>query len=198
MRAAPVTITRRTEILNKAAVLFAAQGIATTTVREIADAVGILSGSLYHHFASKEEMVFEIIDSYLQDLHQRYREVAAEHQDPLACLEALIRTSFASLGANAQACEIYQNDHNYISRLPDYATLKRVSQATQRIWIDTLTRGVDQGIFRRDVEPIVFYRYLRDAIWMSIRWHRPGSRRSENELAASCVAIFVEGYRQRG
>ena len=174
--------------------MFAKQGIASTTVREIADAVGMLSGSLYHHFESKEEMVHEIIDSYLQDLGARYRAVAAGCDDPSDCLRSLIRTSFESLDAHAHACEIYQNDHNYISRLPDYAALKRVSQATQRIWLDTLSAGVAKGVVRADVEPITFYRFLRDSIWMSIRWHRPGSRRADADLATSCIAVFIDGY----
>ena len=122
------------------------------------------------------------------------RLVADLNADPLACLEALIRTSFESLDSHASACEIYQNDHNYISRLPNYAALRRVSQATQRIWLDTLAAGVAAGEFRDDVDPTIFYRFLRDAIWMSIRWQRPGARRAEADLAASCIAVFVEGF----
>ena len=194
VRSSSGATSRRNEILTKAASLFAKQGISATTVREIADAVGILSGSLYHHFESKEEMVHEIIASYLEDLHARYRAVADLNADPLACLEALIRTSFESLDSHASACEIYQNDHNYISRLPNYAALRRVSQATQRIWLDTLAAGVAAGEFRDDVDPTIFYRFLRDAIWMSNRWQRPGARRAEADLAASCIAVFVEGF----
>lgn len=185
--------TRRSEILTKAASLFAKQGISATTVREIADAVGILSGSLYHHFESKEEMVHEIIASYLEDLHVRYRAVANANTDPLACLKALIHTSFESLDTHAYACEIYQNDHNYISRLPNYAALRKVSQSTQRIWLDTLTAGVTNGEFRDDVDTTIFYRFLRDAIWMSIRWQRPGARRTD-DLAAACISVFIEGF----
>ena len=52
---------RRQAILACAAELFATRGVAATTVRQIADEVGILSGSLYHHFESKEAIVDEII-----------------------------------------------------------------------------------------------------------------------------------------
>lgn len=194
VRSTAGTTTRRGEILTKAASLFAKQGISATTVREIADAVGILSGSLYHHFESKEEMVHEIIAAYLEDLYERYRAVADANADPLECLEALIRTSFDSLETHASACEIYQNDHNYVSRLPNYAALRRVSQSTQRIWLDTITAGVATGELRDDVDPTVFYRFLRDAIWMSIRWQRPGARRADTDLAASCIAVFIEGF----
>jgi AcrR family transcriptional regulator len=194
MSSAPGATTRRGEILAEAAALFARHGIARTTVREIADAVGILSGSLYHHFESKEEMVGEIISSYLDDLHARYRVVADRNTDPLDCLKELIRTSFQSLESNAHACEIYQNDYNYITQLPQFGSLKRVSQNTQRIWLDTLAAGVEQGEFRKDVDAVVFYRFLRDAIWMSIRWRDPSSKRGNSDLAEECIAVFIDGY----
>ena len=53
-------MTRRDELLGLAAAMIAERGLRATTVRDIADAAGILSGSLYHHFSSKEEMVDEV------------------------------------------------------------------------------------------------------------------------------------------
>lgn len=52
--------------------MFAEQGLRSTTVRDIADSAGILSGSLYHHFDSKESMVDEILRSFLDSLFARY------------------------------------------------------------------------------------------------------------------------------
>jgi AcrR family transcriptional regulator len=51
----------RAEILDAAAELFAAQGLAATTTRQIADRVGIRQASLYHHFGSKDEMLLELL-----------------------------------------------------------------------------------------------------------------------------------------
>ncbi|MEX1288680.1 MAG: helix-turn-helix domain-containing protein, partial [Acidimicrobiia bacterium] len=52
----------RTRILDEAARLFLAQGYAETTLRDIADAVGIKAGSIYYHFDSKERLLGEILD----------------------------------------------------------------------------------------------------------------------------------------
>ena len=60
--------TRRDELLAIAAELFAERGFTNTTVRDIADAAGILSGSLYHHFDSKESMVDELLDTFQTEL----------------------------------------------------------------------------------------------------------------------------------
>jgi AcrR family transcriptional regulator len=59
--------TRRTEILDTAASLIASSGL-RTSLQEIADAAGILPGSLYHHFESKEAILIELIRRYHADL----------------------------------------------------------------------------------------------------------------------------------
>jgi len=59
--------TRRTEILETAASLIASSGL-RTSLQEIADAAGILPGSLYHHFESKEAILVELIRRYQADL----------------------------------------------------------------------------------------------------------------------------------
>src|SRR5262245_57758835 len=58
---------RRTEILRSAASIIASSGL-RTSLQEIADAAGILPGSLYHHFESKEALLIELIQGYHADL----------------------------------------------------------------------------------------------------------------------------------
>jgi AcrR family transcriptional regulator len=70
---------RRSEILEAAASLIAASGL-RTSLQEIADAAGILPGSLYHHFDSKEAILIELIRRYHADL-DRIGEIAQQRQD---------------------------------------------------------------------------------------------------------------------
>jgi AcrR family transcriptional regulator len=73
--------TRRTEILQTAAQLIATSGL-RTSLQEIADAAGILPGSLYHHFESKEAMLIELLRRYHEDL-DRIAEQARSRLDDL-------------------------------------------------------------------------------------------------------------------
>jgi AcrR family transcriptional regulator len=59
---------RRAEILASAAQLFASSGSVGTSLKDVADACGILPGSLYHHFASKEAILLELVDGYQSEL----------------------------------------------------------------------------------------------------------------------------------
>lgn len=73
--------TRRTEILQTAAVLIATSGL-RTSLQEIADAAGILPGSLYHHFESKEAILIELIRRYHTDLDRIADQARARLDEP--------------------------------------------------------------------------------------------------------------------
>lgn len=185
---------RREQILDRAGELFATKGVSATTVREIGSAVGLLSGSLYHYFDSKEAMVEEIVSDFLRDLSSEYATVRAEHPDPRTCLAGLIRASFHLLAKHPYACHIYQHDFNYLRTLPRFAALDQMAHEGEQAWLDVLRAGVEQGQFRTDVDPIVFYRFSRDAIFLTVRWYRPGGRHPIDELADSAITVFMEGY----
>jgi AcrR family transcriptional regulator len=73
--------TRRTEILQTAAQLIATSGL-RTSLQEIADAAGILPGSLYHHFESKEAILVELLLRYHQDLDRIAEQAQVKLDDP--------------------------------------------------------------------------------------------------------------------
>src|SRR3984957_5980529 len=88
---------RRADVMQTAAELFAQKGFRATTVREIADAAGILSGSLYHHFDSKESIGDEILSSFINDVLGDYRAAVSEAGPPRAVLEQIVRTTSSTL-----------------------------------------------------------------------------------------------------
>jgi AcrR family transcriptional regulator len=186
-------VDRRERILASAATLFARKGVAATTVREIADEVGILSGSLYHHFESKEAMVDEIIASYLEDLRSRYKEVLAREGDPRTRLHDLVVASLQVVEAHPHATEIYQNDVNYLSQFERFAYLRGAGREVQRAWLEVLSAGIAEGTFRPDLDPKILYRLMRDAVWLSVRWFKPTADYPLARLAEDCTSIFLDG-----
>src|SRR5258708_35488041 len=90
--------------------MFAERGLRATTVRDIADSAGILSGSLYHHFSSKEEMVDEVLRGFLAWLFERYQEIVATEPNPLERLKGLFLASFDAIAHRHAQVVIYQ-DH---------------------------------------------------------------------------------------
>jgi len=188
-------VDRREVILREAAGLFAKRGVAKTTVRDIADAVGILSGSLYHHFPSKDDLLTRIITSYLDDLLARYADVCTGTNDPLSRLHGLVTASLETMERHPHAAEIYQNEGAYMRRLADYGELRTAARKVQRTWIDTVNEGVAAGVLRDDIAPDVFYRLIRDAVWLSVRWYKPSASYPITRFAEDCTAVFLDGFK---
>ncbi|GAA4545081.1 TetR/AcrR family transcriptional regulator [Pseudonocardia xishanensis] len=188
------TADRRSAILSSAAELFAQQGVRSSTVRQIADRVGMLSGSLYHHFPSKDAIVREIVTSYLADLRERYSRVLAMNLAPRARLEQLIHASLLAAEAAPDATVVYQNEMSYIRGLPEFEEVKAATAEVQQTWLGAIEAGRADGSFRTDIEPRVFYRFLRDAVWLSVRWYRPEGSYTVDQLAEDCASLFLDGY----
>jgi len=188
---------RRERILVSAAALFARKGVAATTVREIADDVGILSGSLYHHFESKEAMVDEIVTSYLEDLRTRYKNVLAGETDPRTRLHDLVVASLEVAEAHPHATEIYQNDVNYLTQLERFSYLRNAGKEVQNTWLEVINAGVTHGVFRSDLDAKIVYRLMRDAVWLSVRWFKPTRDYPISRLAEDCTSLFIDGLARK-
>lgn len=185
--------TRREELLAIAARLFAEKGFKNTTVRDIADAAGILSGSLYHHFDSKETMVQELLDTFHEQLWERYDEIDASDLSPRAKLEAVVRASFDAIDSNHSEVAIFQNDAAYLTTFPRFAHLEERNARFRELWTGLLAAGVESGELRADLDVELVYRFLRDTVWVAVRWYRPGGELSPREVADQYLAILLEG-----
>ena len=185
--------TRRQELLRIAAELFAERGYKATTVRDIADAAGILSGSLYHHFDSKESMVDEILRTFQEDLFGQYDDILASDADPLAKLEQAVRVSFEAIDEHHDEVAIFQNDAAYLLTFDRFSYLADRNRQSREVWLTLLRSGIDAGVLRDDLDLELTYRFIRDTVWVAVSWYRPGGRRTHTEIARQYLSILLEG-----
>jgi TetR/AcrR family transcriptional regulator, cholesterol catabolism regulator len=189
---------RRDEILAIAAELFAERGFAATTVREIADAAGILSGSLYHHFDSKESMADELVHEMLGRVLAEYHRIIDSDADPEQTLRALMREAFSAIATDRATVAVMVNEWNLFVQFPRFAYLQGIEEETERLWVGVLERGVRSGAFRADLDARMLYRLMRDAIWVSVRWYQPGGRDSAEQIADAYFGVLLAGIAYRG
>lgn len=197
-RAADSGSERRAELLALAANMFAERGFVSTTVRDIADAAGILSGSLYHHFDSKESMVDEILRGFLDELFGRYQEIEAAELGPAATLRAMVVASFESIDRHHAEVAIFQNESKYLTQFERFGYLADRNVAFRKMWIGLLEEGVRAGEFRTGLDVEVVYRFIRDTVWVAVRWYRPGGALSPRAVADQYLAILLDGIAATG
>ncbi len=188
---------RRDELLAIAADLFAQRGFKNTTVRDIADAAGILSGSLYHHFDSKESMVDEILSSFQTELFKKYDEIVGSDLDARAKVEAVVRVSFEAIDQHHAEVAIFQNDSGYLMEFERFGYLREHNTRFREMWLELLHGGVEAGTLRPDVDAELVFRFIRDTVWVAVRWYRPGGELSADEVADQYLSILLDGIAAR-
>ncbi|KGI69999.1 TetR family transcriptional regulator KstR2 [Mycolicibacterium rufum] len=192
MSAGPAN-TRRDELLALAATMFAERGLRATTVRDIADSAGILSGSLYHHFSSKEEMVDEVLRGFLDWLFERYRQIVETEPNPLERLKGLFMASFEAIATRHAEVVIYQDEAKRLSAQERFSYVEERNREQRKMWVDVLTQGIEEGYFRPDVDVDLVYRFIRDTTWVSVRWYQPGGPLTAEEVGRQYLSIVLGG-----
>ena len=192
------TATRRSELLGIAAGLFAEKGFKNTTVRDIADAAGILSGSLYHHFDSKESMVDEILSTFQEELFGKYDEVLASDDDARTKIERAVRLSFEAIDHHRYEVAIFQNEADYLGSFERFGYLAERHAQSREVWMKLLRQGMKAGALRQDLDLELAYRFVRDTVWVAVRWYRPGGSMTIETVADQYLAILLEGISSHG
>jgi len=190
---APAPAVRRAELLATAGEVFARQGYNATTVRQIADAAGMLAGSLYYHFDSKESMIDEILSGFLHQLWAGYDTVLAAGLGPRETIEALVVESFREIDRHQSAVAIFQKEARHLSAQPRFTYLAESQEKFERVWLDTLRRGAAAGVFRADLDLRLTYRFVRDTVWVAASWYRPGGQHSPEEIARQYLSMVLDG-----
>lgn len=191
---AVVAPSRRQQILDIAATAFAAHGFSGCSVREIAEQANILSGSLYHHFSSKDEMVIEILDHYWRTLFGAYDAALERRLPPDETLVALVEASLRVAEECTAEVQILHQDWHYLQVvLPDLdANMARIEETFTAVLRD----GAATGVLRADIDPRIAYRTIMGAIGWVTRWYRPGGSLPMDEIIDAQARLWMDGLRR--
>jgi AcrR family transcriptional regulator len=181
----------RERILHAAARLFREHGYKGTTVRDIADEVGILSGSLFHHFRSKEEMLLEIMREAALSVCIRAEEISGRALAPAEQLRELVRLELDSILSDAR------KDYHVVlffewRDAPDQAKpeLTGMRRRYQRCWMQALQGCSDAGRLR--CPPDAAAHILRGALVGTMTWFKPSGRYTSGEFGDIVTQLVLQ------
>jgi AcrR family transcriptional regulator len=183
---------RRDEILRVAAALFAEHGYEETTIRQIGDAAGILSGSLYHHFQTKEEMLHELLKGFTRMVGE-YQAIVDQGRSAKETVRAMIELGLRTVVSNPNIVAITVHERKYLARHPSFAYLETVWHDISQVWCGVLERGVAEGAIRNDVDLHLMLRMINDLVSAAVDWYRLGGRYSIEKIIDTQTAIIFGG-----
>lgn len=182
-------------IMETALDLFAESNYEATSMREIANAVGVKPASLYNHYSSKEDIVWMIVQTAWEGLEAEHEEEAVDAETPVQRLEAFVR-AHARYHAREPRHAAIANRHltslgperyrQVISRRSDYEHRLR----------QILADGVEAGVFEIEDLRVTSFAILEMGMGIA-RWFRPGGELTINALQDlhAHLALRMAGYR---
>lgn len=185
---------RKQQILDVAKDMFAERGVSQTTVRQIGARAGILSGSLYHYFESKADIVDAILSEFCKDVLGNYWKIASQTDGTSGDqLRQMARYGFSLINEHTAALIIVHRESSDLINEERFSYLVDFDLEVERRYTDVLARGVEAGEFDSHIEPRMLYRFIRDTIVGAIRWYVPSKGATTNQVADSLINVVLGG-----
>jgi AcrR family transcriptional regulator len=181
-------------ILQKAAAMFRQRGFAATSMRDLAEVVGIEAASLYNHISSKNEILEAICFEMANHFNTHMDQIEATRQSALSALEAVLRFHIKQMIDNYE--QVYVSDREWKHLQEPYLSNFQTQRRTYRKRIAHL---IDTGIQKKEILPIdsaTAVLIMLHAISGIESWHRSKKRISARELEDNMLTILVGGLRK--
>lgn len=158
------------ELVRAAGKLFEEKGYQGASVRDIAHAVGMTSGSFFYHFATKEDVLFAVLEGGMKEGLQVVERKLEGARTPRERLHALIAGHLEALHSQySYAHKVWLREWRQISpekRVP----LEALSQSYRNMWLEVLEQVKKEGLIAADVS--LFRRNAVGALNWTIHWVR--------------------------
>jgi TetR/AcrR family transcriptional regulator, cholesterol catabolism regulator len=184
----PHADSRLPKVLDEAARLFRTRGFEGTSVRDIARAVGILPGSLYCHFETKEALLVAVYVKGVQQITDSVREAIAQESQPWERLEAACMAHLEAI--------LHDDDYaQVVVRVrPDDVPVAHESLIDLRNRYEALFAGLIRELpLARATDRRVMRLMLMGAMNWSQTWYRPGGRFNPRAIARKFIALLRQG-----
>ncbi|KAE8765900.1 TetR/AcrR family transcriptional regulator [Georgenia thermotolerans] len=180
---------RDSAVIAAAITVMSQKGYAATSIQEVADRVGVLKGSLYHYFRSKEELLFRILEESHEQVVEIEHEVAALDLSAFEELLEYVRRSSTWYLSNIDRANIFFSERNQLTgdRLTEAQAWGR---AFEKHIAKLLTSAQTDGDVRSDMDQRLLTRFVLGALNNIRFWpSRSGKSFSNDEMAAALVSL---------
>jgi AcrR family transcriptional regulator len=179
---------RRAELLRAAGRLFVEKGYEGTTIRDIADAVGMRSGSPFYHFKSKQDLLKSVMVEGMQAALEAQQQAIAGLRDPEAKFRALVRNHLRNI--IEAHCEFPVLIYEWRSLTEESrAEVIAAKDRYEAVWQATLKELKKTGLVADDSR--VTRLLLFGALNWVVQWYRPDGPLSLEQIADQAVALFL-------
>ncbi len=185
-------MSRRAEILERAAEVFNERGYRGASVEELARRVGLRKGSLYHHVRSKEQLLGEVLLRGMELLRGGLPGADDARISPAEKVRAAIHFHLEWMAAEPHITGVFLRE---VRNLPPRLCRRLLAEVKdfEGRWIALVREGIAAGAFRPDLDPKIAVYTILGLINSVHRWYRPDGRVSMKRIAEQCADLVLGG-----
>ena len=183
------------EILEAAAQIISEKGFHAASMADIAEAVDLRKASLYHHIASKQEILVELLDQALDLLIERITAVVEQDLPPKEKFKLAMREYLDVLVEHGDLAAVLLLEHRSLEPDMRKRHIPRRDKY-EALWRGIIEEGVAQGVFVCDDPRLAVKAVLGIANW-TIMWYSPNGSLTPREIADRNADLILNGFISR-
>ena len=179
------------QIFVQAVRIFKLKGYHATSMQDIADAVGLKKGSLYHYIESKEQLLYRIFEQSTGALTRRLQEILASDAPPVDKLRDAIEAHVTALCDHLDLYTVYLSERRTLTGRTQ-AQVRAEAERHARLLEQIIQAGIAQGVFRPVDSKMSALAILGMCNWL-YQWYSPGGRLAPASIARLFADLAVNG-----
>lgn len=183
---------RRREIIDAAARVFDRKGYDATSTQDVAEAVGILKGSLYYYIDSKEDLLFAVIKEAYDAALGAVDELERREGSPLEMIDALVRRHVEVFAATRVQTSVFFRDFRSLS--PErQKVIREAGEIYSGFLRGQICRGQSEGVIRPDLNPRLCAIGIIGMLNAMSFWYRPEGPAAPSEIGEEFSRLIIGG-----
>ncbi len=178
-------------IFAEAVRIFGEKGYHATSMQNIADAVGLQKGSLYHYISSKEELLFKIFARSTGALTKELESIIASGDTPREKLHRAIQAHLTALCEQLDIYTVYLSERRLLSGRT-HARVRAEGERHARLLEQIIKQGIAARDFRSVDTKMAAHAILGMCNWL-YQWYSPSGRLTPHEIAEIFSDLVVDG-----
>jgi AcrR family transcriptional regulator len=174
--------------------LFREKGYHATSMQDIAAAVGLYKGSLYHYIGGKEDLLVQVFERGMGSLLDDVERIAADSSTrPGAQVRQILQAHVQAVSKNLDALTVYLHEFRALAG-PQLARVRAQRERYTELVSEIINRGVRLGEFATADVSIATLGLMGMCNWVC-QWYRPGGRLGPAEIANQFADLLLDGLK---
>lgn len=179
-------------IVRAATEMFGQQSYPATSMRDIGNAVGVLSGSLYAHIESKEALLLQIVDTGIGEFLDAVTQASRAHDGPGDRLRAMVGAHVDVVARHPEQTLVVFHQWRYLGEGAQ-AVVRRRRKQYEQLFTDVVQAGVVDGTFAPDVDVRIAVLSVLGSLNWTPEWLSSDGPRPVDEVAGELADAMLNG-----